>query len=73
MNFFFLILWINIPLSTTTSIPRILEKSSTHINLRRSSKPVPYYHNSSATLRLLLSGDIESNPDSTNQTDKQKP
>ena len=73
MNFFFLILWINIPLSTTTSIPRILEKSSTHINLRRSSKPVPYYHNSSATLRLLLSGDIESNPDPTNQTDKQKP
>ena len=51
MNILFcLILWTNISHSITTSIPRILEKSSPYINVRRSSKPVPYYHNSSATM-----------------------
>ena len=40
-------MWTSISHSITTSIPRILEKSSPHINVRRSSKPVPYYHNSS--------------------------
>ena len=63
---FVLILWTNISHSTTISIPWILEKSSPHINLRRSSKPVPYYHNSSATIRLLLFGDIESSPGPVN-------
>ena len=33
-----------------------------HITVRRSSKPVPYYCNSSATFRLILPSDIESNP-----------
>ena len=67
MNILFcLILWANISHSITISITRILEKSSLHINLRRSSKPVPYYHNSSATIRLLLFGDIESNPGPVN-------
>ena len=70
MNILFcLILWTNISHSITTSIPRILEKSSPHINVRRSSKPVPYYHNSSATMWLLLSGDIESNPGPVNPTE----
>ena len=50
MNILFcLILWTNISHSITTSIPRILEKSSPYINVR-SSKPVPYYHNSSAAM-----------------------
>ena len=69
MNILFcLILWTNISHSITTSIPRILEKSSPHINVRRSSKPVPPY-NSSVTMRLLLSGDIESNPGRVNPTE----
>ena len=69
MNILFcLMLWTNISHSITTSIPRIVKKSSPHINVRRSSKPVPYYHTSSATLRPLLSGDIESNPGPVNPT-----
>ena len=73
MNILFcLILWTNISQSVTTSIPRILEKSSPYINVRRSSKPVPYYHNSSATMRLLLSGDIESNPGPVNLTESKR-
>ena len=60
MNILFcLVLWTNISHSI---ILRIIEKSPPHINVRRSSKPVFYYHNSSAIMRLLLSGDIESNP-----------
>ena len=59
---FCLILWTKTSHSITTSIQPILEKSSPRINVRRLSKPVPYYHNSSATMRLLLSADIESNP-----------
>ena len=69
---FCLILWTNISHSITTSIPRILEKSSPHINVRRSSKPVPYYHNSSATMRLLLSGNIESNLGPVNSTESNR-
>ena len=69
MNILFcLILWTNISHSITTSIPRIVKKSSPHINVRRSSKPVPYYHTSSAIMRPLLSGDIESNPGPVNPT-----
>ena len=72
MNILFcLILWTNISHSITTSIPRILEKSSPHINVRR-SKPVPYYYNSSATMRLLLSGDIKSNPGPVNPTESNR-
>ena len=59
---FCLILWTKTSHSITTSIQPILEKSSPRINVRRLSKPVPYYHNSSATMRLLLPADIESNP-----------
>ena len=40
----------------------ILEKLVSHINLRRSSKPVDEYNNSSAILRLILPGDVDSNP-----------
>ena len=69
---FCLILWTNISHSITTSIPRILKKSSPHINVRRSPKPVPYYHNSSATMRLLLSGDIETNPGPVNPTESNR-
>ena len=69
---FCLILWTNISHSITTSIPRILKKSSPHINVRRSPKPVPYYHNSSATMRLLLSGDIETNPGQVNPTESNR-
>ena len=65
---FCLILWTNISHSITTPIPRIVKKSSPHINVRRSSKPVRYYHTSSATMRPLLSGDIESNPGPVNPT-----
>ena len=73
MNILFcLILWTNISHSITTSISRILEKSSPHIKVRRSSKPVPYYHYSSATMRLLLSGDIESNPGPVNPTESKR-
>ena len=73
MNILFcLILWTNISHSITTSIPRILKKSSPHINVRRSSKPVPYYHNSSATMRLLLSGNIDSNPGPVNPTESNR-
>ena len=35
---------------------------------RRSSKLVPYHHNSSASVRLLLSADTESNPGLVNPT-----
>ena len=46
MNILFcLILWTNSLHRITKSIPRILEKLSPRINVRRSSKPVPYYHN----------------------------
>ena len=73
MNILFcLMFWTNILPSITTSIPRILEKSSPHINGRRSSKPVPYYHNSSATMRLLLSGDIKSNTGPVNPTESNR-
>ena len=73
MNILFcLILHTNISHIITTSIPRILKKSSPHINVRRSSKPVPYYHNSSATMWLLLTGNIESNPDPVNPTESNR-
>ena len=65
---FYLILWTNISHSITTSVPRTLGESSPHINIRRSSKPVLYYHNSSATMWLLLSAEIESNLDPINPT-----
>ena len=32
------------------------------LKLKRQKKPVPYYSNTSATQRLVLSGDIEENP-----------
>ena len=70
--FFCLILWINISHTIITSTPRILEKSSPHINVRRSSKPVPYYHNFFATMWLLLSGDIESNPGLVNPAESNR-
>ena len=55
MNILFcLILQTNISHNIATSIPQILEKSSPHINVRESSKSVPYYHNSTATRRLFL-------------------
>ena len=54
------------------SIPRILKKSSPHINVRIPSKPVPYYHNSSATMQLLLSGDIKSNLSPVNPTESNR-
>ena len=70
MNILFcLILRANISHSITTSIPQILRKSSPHISLRRSSKPLRYHHNSSAPMQLLLSGDIESNPGPVNPTE----
>ena len=70
---FCLILRANISHSITTSIPRILEKSSPHINVGISSKPVPYHHNnSSATIRLLLSSDIESNAAPVNPTESNR-
>ena len=69
---FCLILWKDISHSITTSIPRVLEKSSPHINVRRSSKPVPYYHNSSTKIRLSLSGDIKSNLGPVNPTESNK-
>ena len=72
MNSFCLILWTNILHSITTPIPRILEKSSPHINARRLAKHVPYYCNSSATMRLLLSGNIESNPGPVNPTESNR-
>ena len=73
MNILFcLILWTNISHSIITSIPLILKKSSPHINVRRSSKPVPYYHNSSATMWLLLFGEIESNPGPVNPTESNR-
>ena len=73
MNILFcLILWTNISHSITTSIPRILEKSLPHINVTRSSKPEPYYHNSSTTMQLLLSGNIESNPGPVNPTESNR-
>ena len=73
MNILFcLILRTNIWHGITTSIPRILKKSSPHINVRRSSKPVPYYHNFSATMQLLLTGNIESNPDPVNPTESNR-
>ena len=65
---FCLILWTNVSHSITTSIPRILEKLLPNINVRRSSKPVSYYHTSSATMRLLLSSNIESYPGPVNPT-----
>ena len=65
---FCLILWTNTSHSITTSIPRIFEKSSPHISVRRPSKPIPCYNNSSATMRLLLSGEIKSNPDPVHPT-----
>ena len=71
MNIFCLILWKNVS-HITTSVPRILKKSSPHINVRRSSKPAPYYHNSSATMWLLLSGDMESNPGPVNPTESNR-
>ena len=54
-TFFSLILRTNISHAIATSIPRTLVKSSPHINVRRSSNSVLYYHNSFATMRLLLS------------------
>ena len=70
MNILFcLILWTDISHSITKSIPRILEKSSPHINVGRSSKPEPQYQNSSATMWLLLSGPI--NPTELNRNHKQ--
>ena len=39
--------------------------------IRKSSKPVLYYNNSSATYRLILSMDIETNPGPANR-DKQQ-
>ena len=69
---FCLILWTNISHSITTSIPRILEKSSPHINVRRSWKLVLYSHNSFATMRLLLSRDIESSPGPVNATESNR-
>ena len=73
MNILFcLILWTNISHSITTSIPRILQKLSPHINVRRSSKPLPCYHNFSATMQLLLSDDIQSNPGQVNPTESSK-
>ena len=73
MNILFcLILWTNISHSITISTPPISEKLSPHINVRRSSKPEPYYHNSSLTMWLLLSGDIESNLGSVNPTESNR-
>ena len=73
MNILFcLILWTNISHSITTSIPQILKKSSPHINIRRSSKPVTYYHNSSDTMRLLLSDNIKSNTGPVNMTESKR-
>ena len=73
MNILFcLILWTNISHGITTSIPRILEKSSPLVNVRRSSKPAPYYHNFSATVQLLQSGDIEFNPGPVNPTESNR-
>ena len=73
MNILFcLILWTNISHSVTISTPRISEKSSPHINVRRSSEPEPYYHNSSVTMWLLLSGDIESNLGPVNPTESNR-
>ena len=39
--------------------------------IRKSSKPVLYYNNSSATHRLILSGDIETNPGPANRDNHQ--
>ena len=39
--------------------------------IKKSSKPVLYYNNSSATHRLILSGDIETNPWPTNRDNQQ--
>ena len=73
MNILFcLILWTNISHSTTTSMPQILKKSLPHINIRRSSKPVTYYHNSSDTMRLLLSDNIKSNTGPVNMTESKR-
>ena len=73
MNILFcLILWTNISHSITTSIPLILEKSSPNINVRRPSKPVIYYHNSSVTMQLLISDGIESNPSPVNPTESNR-
>ena len=73
MNILFcLTLWTNISHTRATSILRILERSSPYITVRRSLKPAPYYHNSSATMWLLLSGDIESNPGPVNPTESNR-
>ena len=72
MNSFYLILSTNISHSITTPIPRILEKSPPRINARRPAKHVHYYGNSSATMRLLLSGKIESNPGPVNPTESNR-
>ena len=39
--------------------------------IRKSSKLVPYYNNSSARHRLILSGDIETNPGPANRDNQQ--
>ena len=39
--------------------------------IRKSSKPVLYYNNSSATHRLILSGDIETHPGPANRDNQQ--
>ena len=39
--------------------------------IRKSSKPVLYYNNSSATHRLILSGDTETNPGPANRDNQQ--
>ena len=39
--------------------------------IRKSSKLVPYYNNSSATHRLILSGDTETNPGPANRDNQQ--
>ena len=41
--------------------------SKFNINLKRSSKPIANYKNFSLTIRLILSGDVESNPGPGNE------
>ena len=64
--FICLILCKSIAHSIPTYTTPILENSVSHINVRRSSKPSSCYSNSSATLRLILSGKIEFDPERNN-------
>ena len=52
----------NITHSIPTKTAYISKNSVSHINAGRSSKPIAYYSNSSATWRLILSSNNESNP-----------